>query len=266
MKKFNKKHIIILSLITLLFLTLAAFSFKTGNNAFSNAVGTVVSPIQKGFSAIVNGTGRVIGNVASSGKNAKENEKLKKEISELKSELRMLDGYKAENERLRAFIDLKETRTDFECVGANVIGKKTGELKSVITLDKGKKHGVRKNSVVFVPEGLVGIVTEVGVNFCKVRTIFDAESSVSGICLRTGDMGIVEPSGGKCAMNYLDRSAKTVVGDIIETSGTGGLFPRGIVIGKISEIKEDSRNLTLSAVIEAGVNVYKLDSVLVSVK
>ncbi len=271
MKKFGKKHIIIFSIITVLLLAAMAVSFKTGNNAAGGVIGAVVSPIQSGCSTVVKGVKRITGNVLSSGKNAKENEKLRKEIYELKSELRMLDGYKTENERLRSLIALKETRTDFNSVGANVIGKRTDELSSIITLDKGSKDGVRKNSVVFVPEGLVGVVSEVGANFSKVKTIFDAESSVSAICLRSGDAGIVEPSGfsasgGKCSMNYLDRSAKTVVGDVIETSGTGGIFPRGITIGKISEIKEDSRNLTLSAVIETDVDIYKLDSVLVSIE
>ena len=112
---------------------------------------------------------------------------------------------------------------------------------------------------------------ETGYNYAKVKTIFDAETSVSAICLRSGDMGIIEssgfaPSSGRCSMNYIDRSAKTVVGDVIETSGTGGIFPRGIEIGKITEIKEDSRNLTLSAVIEADVNINSLDTVLVSVR
>ncbi len=271
MKKFGRKHIIIFSIITVFILGAMAVSFKTGNNAAGRAIGAVISPIQSGCSAVVKGVKRIAGNVASSEKNAKENEKLRKEIHTLKSELRMLDGYKTENERLRSLIELKETRTDFDCVGANVIGKKTDDLSSIITIDKGSKDGVRKNSVVFIPEGLIGVVTETGVNFSKVKTIFDAESSVSAICLRSGDLGIVEPSGfsatgGKCSMNYLDRGAKTVVGDVIETSGTGGIFPKGITIGKISEIKEDSRNLTLSAVIETDVDIYKLDSVLVSVK
>lgn len=271
MKKFSRKHIIIFSIITVFLLSVAAVSFKTGNNAAGSAIGAVISPIQSGCSIVVNGIKRIAGNVVSSGKNAKENEKLREEIYALRSELRMLDGYKTENERLRKLIDLKETRTDFNSVGANVIGKKTDELTSIITIDKGSKDGVRRNSVVFVPEGLIGVVTEVGITFSKVKTIFDAESSVSAICLRSGDLGIVESSGfsasgGKCSMNYLDRSAKTVVGDVIETSGTGGIFPRGITIGKISEIKEDSRNLTLSAVIETDVDIYKLDSVLVSVE
>ena len=271
MKKFTKKNVITLSFITVIILVVAAISFKTGNNFISNTVGTVVSPVQSICAKAVTGTKKWAGNIINAGKNAKEATKLKKEVAELNDQIRMLEGYKAENDKLRSMLDLKETRTEIKSIGANVIGKKTDEMNSVITLDKGSLSGITKKSVVYVPEGLVGVVTEVGANYCKVKTIFDTESSVSAICLRSGDMGIVEPSGflansGKCSMNYIDRSAKTVVGDIVETSGTGGIFPRGIVIGKITEIKEDARNLTLSAIIETEVNIYKLDSVLISVE
>ncbi len=271
MKKFAKKHIIIYSVITAVVLALAAFSFKLGNNPVSNAIGTVLSPIQSVCSSAYNGTKHFFGNIFSADETAKENKKLKDKVLALQAELRMLDGYKVENERLRGMIELKETRTDFSSIGANVIGKKIDEERSIITLDKGSKDGVKINSVVYIPEGLIGVVCEVNLNFCKVRTIFDAESSVSATCLRSGDMGIAESiehttTGGKCALNYLDRSSKTVIGDIIETSGTGGIFPRGIMIGKVTEIKEDSRNLTLSAVLETEIDVNRIDSVLIGVR
>lgn len=271
MKKFTKKHIIMFSVITILVLAISAFSFRTGNNVVSNAIGTVISPLQKVIVRGYNATGEFFGNIASAGKTADENKKLKTEVASLNDQLRMLEGYKAENESLRELINLKETRTDFETIGANVIGRKTDDLHSIITLDKGSKDGVRVNDVVLVPEGLVGVVFESNTNFCKVKTIYDIETSVSAICLRSGDMGIVETtgtaqSGKKCNMNYIDRGAKTVVGDVIDTSGTGGIFPRGIRIGKIAEIKEDSRNLTLTAVIETEIDIYGLDHVLIARK
>jgi len=271
MKKISKKHIVIYSIVTVIILVVSIISYRIGNNPISNVVGTIISPIQSVCTSCTNGVKNFVGNVFSADEKAKENEKLKEEILTLEAELRMLDGYKTENEELRSMIELKETRTDFDSIGANVIGKKTDEKSSIITLDKGSKDGVTVNSIVFVPEGLVGVVFEVNTNFCKVKTIFDGESSVSAICLRSGDMGIAEPissvtTGGKCSLNYIDRSAKTVIGDIIETSGTGGIYPRGIKIGKITEIKEDSRNLTLSAVLETEVDVNRLDTVLIGIK
>ncbi len=267
MKKLGKKHIIIFACITVLILAISAISFKTGNNAVSNVIGTVISPIQRVGAAVVRETKSFAVNIISSGKNARENEKLKEEIASLNDQLRMVEGYKTENEKLRSMLQLAESRSDFESTAANVIGRSISELHSTITIDKGTRHNIKKNAVVYTAEGLVGRVSEVGYNFAKVQTIFDAESAVSAICLRSGDMGIVEGSslatGGICTMNYIDKSAKTVVGDMVETSAAGGIFPQGILIGKITQIKEDSRALTLSAVVETSVNPNSLDKVLV---
>ncbi len=268
MKKFSKKHIIIFACITVLILSVSVISFKTGNNAVSNVIGTVISPLQSGAAAVVRGTKNFAVNIVSSGKNARENEELRTEIASLNDQLRMVEGYKTENEKLRELLGLSESHSEFESTAANVIGRSIDELHSTITIDKGKRHNIKKNAVVFTAEGLVGRVSEVGYNFAKVQTIFDAESAVSAICLRSGDMGVVEgissSASGICTMNYIDKSAKTVVGDMIETSAAGGIFPKGILIGKITQIKEDSRALTLSATIETGVNLSGLDTVLVT--
>ncbi len=269
MKKPGKKNIIIIICVTVVILVLAAFSLKSGDSPVSSAVGTVVSPVQKGVAVAVNSAKGFFGNIFSSGKNAEENKTLKETVLSLESDIRMLEGYKTENERLRALLELDNSRTDFKSVGANVIARDSSEFHDTITIDKGNMHGIKKGAVVTVPEGLVGVVYEVGYNFSKVRTIYDSQSAISAICLRSGDMGIIEAtgslsSGGECNMNYIDKSAKTVVGDMIETSGTGGVYPRGILIGKVTEIKEDNRNLTLTATIEVGVNINNIDVVLVS--
>lgn len=270
MKKFTKKHIVIFASVTVLLASVAVFSLKSGNNAVSNAAGTVFSPVQSGAAYVLNGTKKVFSNIAMSSKNAEENKKLREEKAALESQMRMLEGYKTENEKLRKLLELKESRTEYKSTAANVIGKSTDEIHSTITIDKGTRDNIKKNAVVTVSEGLVGVVKEVGYNYSKVKTVFDSESAVSAVCLRSGDMGICESSknatDGYCVMNYIDKSAKTVVGDLIETSGTGGIFPRGILIGKITQIKEDSRSLTLSATIETAVKINSLDTVLVSIE
>ena len=268
MKKPGKKNIAIILSVTAIVMAMSAFSMKTGNSTVSNVVGTVLSPFQKGGAVAVTSVSDFFGNIFSSSENAEKNKKLTEENLALKSQIRMLEGYKTENERLRQMIELNDNRTDFKSVGANIIARDSSEFHDIITIDKGSKDGIKKNAVVIVPEGLVGFVYEVGYNFSKVKTIYDSECSVSAICLRSGDMGIVESTTedaleGNCSMNYIDKSAKTVVGDMIETSGTGGIFPRGILIGKVTEIKEDGRNLTLSATVEASVNINNIDKVLV---
>jgi len=271
MKKFPKKYIITLVFVTLVLLSLMLVSLKTGNNTAGKAVATVFAPVQKVSAFVVNASKGVIKNVVKSTENAKENKKLHARIAELSDELRMVEGYKTENEKLRRLLELKESHESLKTTAASVIGREIGDLYCTITIDKGKNDGVFENSVVLTNEGLVGRVYETGNGYSKVRTIFDAESSVSSMCARSGDMGIINGMAGMtfdgmCAMAYIDKDAKIVQGDSIETSGTGGIYPRGIFIGKVLEIKSDERSLSLQATVEAGVKLKNLDTVLVQTK
>ncbi|MBR1970705.1 MAG: rod shape-determining protein MreC [Clostridia bacterium] len=268
MKKFTKAFIISICVVIVFVVSVAIISFNTGNTSVTSGFARVFMPVQKGASFIVNGTKNTFGDIINSKKNARENKKLKKEINELRDELRMVEGYKLENESLRKSLELRDMYAHESGVAANVIGRDTGDLYNTLTIDKGSKDGIRINSVAVVPEGLVGVVCEVGKNYAKIKTIVDASSSVSALCLRSGDMGVIEGNSklsksGKCVMNYIDKDAKTVVGDSIETSGTGGIFPRGILIGKITEIKEDERKLTLTATVKTSVNINNLTSVII---
>lgn len=268
MKKFTKAFIISVCVITVFVITTSIIFYSTGNTAVTGAFARVFMPVQKGASIVVNTTKNTFKNIVNSEKNAQENKKLKKEINQLRDELRMVEGYKIENENLRKSLELRDMYAHESGLAANIIGRDTGELYNTLTIDKGSKDGIRKNSVAVVPEGLVGVVCEVGNNYAKIKTVLDASSSVSALCLRSGDMGVIEGNtklskSGKCVMNYIDKDAKTVVGDSIETSGTGGIFPRGILIGKIVEIKEDERKLTLSATVKTSVNINNLTSVII---
>ena len=212
MKKFSKKNIIILICVTVIILIIAAFSVREGSSPVSNAVGTVLSPVQKGASFVINGAKNVTTNIFSSAKNARENKELKEKVLSLESELRMLEGYKSENERLKELLELSSANTEFTSTAANVIGRDSDDLHSTLVIDKGSVHNIRKNAVVTVAEGLVGVVYEVGTNYSKVRTVFDGESYVSAVCARSGDMGIIETtealsSGGQYGSRCTRRPA-----------------------------------------------------------
>ena len=165
-------------------------------------------------------------------------------------------------------LELKKNDAEGNYTAANVIGRDSDDVYYTLTIDKGSRDGIKKDASVIVPEGLVGAVCEVGKNFSKVRTLLDAESSVSVICPRSGDMAIVDGASGQnglCSMNYIDKDAKIVVGDSVETSGTGGVFPRGILVGKVTAIKNDDRGLTMTAIVETGANPRKIKEVLVGI-
>ena len=268
MKKFLNKKTIALLIATILIATCAIISVKTRSNAVSKVLGTVVSPVQSVFAGGVRFIKNTAVNVIKSAENAREAKKLQNKVLELQDELRMVESYKLENERLHEMLDFVDSRKEMNYTAANIIGRSSGDISHIITIDKGTGSGIVNGSIVVVPEGLVGVVCEVGINYSKVKTIFDAESSVSGVCSRSGDMGVIEgkstASKMSCVMNYVSADAKMVVGDNIETSGTGGIFPKGILIGKVKSIKTDERGLTLSAEIETGADINNIDMVMVS--
>lgn len=149
-------------------------------------------------------------------------------------------------------------------ITANVVAKTPSNWFEMFTIDAGTSHGIGKNSVVIGPGGLIGRVYESGGNWAKVITIIDNSSSVSFQILRDGTyQGIVSGSVTNELSGYLfDPNAEVVVGDLLITTGIG-LYPRGILIGKVTEVGRTSDSLLKSVVVEPAVNFKRLDKVLV---
>ncbi len=257
-------------LVTGAVLGIMSASAVTRVDYLNTAVGTVITPIQDAFSSF-GAVGEFFDRIAHAGQYRAENDELKAEVARLRQESINIEAYRGENERLRALLDMKDLREGPEYTGANVISRDGGDWYETLVIDKGTLSGVQVNSVVVVPDGLVGSVVEAGPDYAKVKAVTDVESSVGAICGRTNDLGLAEGKSGltpagKCALNYLDKNAKIIEGDVIETSGTGGIFPRGIVIGRVTRISEAGDGLTLDCEIETAVNPKKVTEVLVSVK
>lgn len=270
MKKISKKMWVTLMLVTGAVLGIMSAAAITKVDFLNTAVGTVITPIQDAFGSF--GTvGGFFDRIANAGRYRAENEELRAEVARLRQESINIEAYRNENQRLHALLDMKDLREGPEYTGANVISRDSGDWYETLVIDKGTLSGVNVNSIVVVPDGLVGSVVEAGADYAKVKAVTDVESSVGAICGRTNDIGLAEgksgltPSG-KCALNYLDKNVKIIEGDVIETSGTGGIFPRGITIGRVTHISESGDGLTLNCEIEAAVNPKKVTEVLVSVQ
>jgi rod shape-determining protein MreC len=138
----------------------------------------------------------------------------------------------------------------------------------VFVYDKGTLSGIEKKAAVITKEGLVGFVTEAGTTWAKISTILEPETSIGGIVVSTSDVGIVEGSlqlmkDGKCKMSYLSRNAKIALGDRIETSGFGMTYPKGIVVGEITDLVVESHGVSQYAVIKPLVDFNSLKEVMV---
>lgn len=269
----KKKVMLIVTLIitVVIFISMGiSFALVGSNSSFSgvNFAEVIVSPVQKFFSAVGGSVGGFFEFIADMRGYKEENLELLEKSDKQAQQIRELESYQQENQRLRALLELKENNADKDMIGCEVIAKEPGNWFDVFTINKGKNYSIKKNDVVVTNNGLVGRITEVGTTWAKVVAIIDTDSSVGAMVSRTQDIAIVDgdmalADRGQCKLNAITSAASLVVGDEIETSGLGGIYPKGILIGTINEIKSDPSGYTQYAVIDMAVDFERLREVLV---
>lgn len=198
-----------------------------------------------------------------------ENEELKQKVDELTIEINSLTQDKYELAELRQLQALDERYSEYPTVGARVIGKDTGSFYSTFLIDKGTNDGLAVDMNVMAGSGLVGIITTVGPNWATVRSIIDNDSNISSMVLNTSDTMMVTGNLELYSDGYIsfadlrDEDNKVFQGDQIVTSSISNKYLPGILVGYISEINEDSNNLTKSGLVTPAVDFEHLDIVLV---
>jgi rod shape-determining protein MreC len=189
-----------------------------------------------------------------------ENAELEARVGNLETSNRELQ---IEIERLQQLLKVRETQSPGAFLTAPVTGISSSSVQSQLTIGRGKSHGVKVNAPVTVPAGLVGIVTDVTERSAVVRTIADPDSKVGITVRERGGQGIAvgEPGGRVRVINFIEDDT-VEVGDIVETSSRGGLFPRGILLGKVKEAPiRDPNDLRIEFVVEPAVEVTTLSEV-----
>ena len=199
-----------------------------------------------------------------------ENKRLKATIEELQNDAADNETLKRENAWLKEYLALRGESPELILADAKIISHEAGNYSTVLTLNKGSVHGIKINMPVITSSGLLGSVSEVGLNWCKVVSIVETSSKVGVYTDRTGVIGTVEGSlelrqQGQCLMSY-GSDADIKVGDRVYTSGTGSIYPYGLLIGRIVSIEADETTRRLMAVVQPAVNVMdmaELDGVMV---
>jgi len=158
---------------------------------------------------------------------------LRTQNAALRARVAELEEARLENERLQgllAFVD----EADMESLGARVIGRSLTSWESVITVDRGSEDGISQGMPAIASEGLLGQVVEVSGRSSRIRLIIDQQSGVAAILQPTRQLGIVRGSlHGALTMQYVSMDATVSVGDVVTTSGMGGVFPKGLLIGVV---------------------------------
>ncbi len=183
--------------------------------------------------------------------------------AELVEQYAKLEEYAQENERLRQLLDLKDTYK-LEGVGARVIGRSSQAWSQTITLDKGEADGVDTGLTVMGASGVVGQVISTTQNTSVVRLLTDPQSGAAAMVQSTRAEGIVRGSlEGLLYLEGLPSDAEVNPGDVVLTSGLGGSYAKGLLIGTIVTIDERSGHATRRAVVSANGEVQSLEEVLV---
>ncbi len=264
----NKKiGIIGISITIIILIVLVIFSNgDTGSSFLENAASNLVMPIQNGLTYLKN---KISGNdtfFTDINYLKEENEQLKQKNSELEQSLRELENIKTQNETLKEYLNLTEKYGEYKTIPGYVINKDISNYSKTIIINIGSKDGVAEKMTVIGDQGLVGHVVSVTDSTAKVQTIIDTASSISCSMSTTKEAivckGTLDNKSSLRAM-YIPTDANIIQGDSIETSGLGGIYPKGIHIGTVKKIT-NTQNLTdRYALVETAVDFDKLDAVLV---
>lgn len=240
-------------------LVLALMLYSAGTSGQQNIISVVTSfityPIQKLSAVISGGMGELGDDFTDIDTIRAENELLTAKVRELMAQ--QVDYYdlQQENERLRQLLDIKAQNEDYEFVAATVISRDSTDTYGTFIIDKGSLNGVAYLDPVITEDGLVGYVSEVGPISSKVTTILSPATDVGAIDKRTLDGGMLSgdlelAKNGYAKLSYLQRDCDVTSGDIIVTSGLGGVYPKNLIIGEVIEIKAEAQDISLYAIID----------------
>lgn len=265
---FKKRGVIAAATVTAIVLAITAVTHFIGTNPVSEVVRTVISPFQNGFAYIVNKVTGTTDFIREMNGYKEENARLIGELNELKKQNRDVTNYREENERLKELLELQTELSGYSTVAASVIAYSSGNWYDSVQISKGSLAGVAVGNAVVTPEGVVGKVVEVGPTWSLVSTILDPENAMGVRVSRTGDVAVVEGdeelySQSYCKMTFIDKGSNLIIGDILETSGSGGVYPQGLSVGLIREINSDATGNLNYAKVEPLVDFEKLYEVLV---
>ena len=270
-KKFTLPGRYVLLFLTIGCIALMLLSYFTDmvSAPLSYVAAYTVVPLERGLNRIGVRFSKRLDEFKSLKSVMEENEALKEENAALRQEKNNLAQDKYELSELRELYDLDDRFSDYEKIGARVIGKDPGNWFSVFLIDKGEEDGIAVDMNVVAGSGLVGIVTEVGPNWATVRAVIDDNSNVSGMVLSTsdtlmasGDLRLME-SGDISFIQLSDEGDLVSVGDEVVTSNISNKFLPNMTIGYISSIELDPNNLTKSGTLTPAVDFSHLDTVLV---
>lgn len=248
------------------------YTAALGEGGLSSATSSVVGLFTTPMQWLASIGGERLSNLTADVRKVQE---MEQEIDELRRELdernRQLSDYyeiKKQNDDLKEYLDIKDVHQDWAFVPATIVGRDTNELFSGFTVNKGAVSGVRAGDPVITESGLVGRVSKVGTTYAKVETIYHPDVQVSVISSRTEEIGVlcgdkIYADQNLVQMQYLNPKTSVQAGDLIVTSGKGGVYPQKIVIGTVQQVIQSRTDISLTALVRPAVDLDSITSVMI---
>lgn len=252
-------RVLLAAAVLLLCATVLATVTSKATSPLTNALSFLTSPLQEATSFIYSKFDGVTGGFISSKSYQERISQLEQQVADYQKQLVDYEKTKKQLSSYEEFLDVREKNPDFTWVYSTVIGRDSADLFGSFTINKGSLDGIKVNDAVIYSEYLVGVVTEVNPTSAVVRSISDPSVNVAAYEIRTGELGYVSSSydtavNGGCRLSGLDKSTGISKGGIVCTSGTGGIFPKDLIIGTVSAVEQSSTDLTSYATLNLAVD------------
>lgn len=265
---FSTKVRVILVLAVLLAAGLAVVAGVTNQNPATMLVQGVAAPFRAAGTSLMATVERYYSYMFRYEALEAENATLKANIANMEDKARQADSVSRENQRLRALLDFKETHEDYKMVDAYIIGWSSNDWSSTYTINRGSSSGIEINMCAITANGeVVGLVTEVGLNYAVVKTVLDSTLEISGTISTSGYNGMV--SGGYIdgnetllKMNYLPSDSIIRNQDQVVTSGST-VYPRGLIIGNVVDAGFEDTGVAKFALLKAAADIDSLEQIFI---
>ncbi len=265
----KSKHLLVIMTIFCASCIVATFASGVTTVPLQEAAGIIIVPFENSINHISSVFKGISDRMKDKEEILAENKKLQSQVDSLTEQNNKLIQDQTELVRLQQLYNLDQQYTEYPKVAAEIISKDPGNWYDTFMINKGTSDGIRIDNNVIAGKGLVGIVTEVGAHWATVRSIIDDSSNVSAMTVSTQDNCVVEGDlelidEGKLSFSQLyDQDNKVTVGERIVTSNISEKYVEGLFIGYVSEIEQDSNNLTKNGTIVTPVDFAHLKDVLV---
>ena len=267
---FKNKLTVTVIVLSVSFLVLIGYTVNKKNmTAAEDGIGKVLNSIQGVVYKVNNGFKNNINFIINYKKIKNENKVILEENLQLKDKALNYDALKNENERLRQMLNFKNQRTEYDYLGCDIIGKSGDNWLDGFVINRGTEDGVKDRMVVVTGAGLVGQVTSVGSNWAIVQSLVNENIAVAAMLNSTRENdGVVKGYRDYndkllAKLYYLPLNSQVKEGDLVLTSGLGGLYPKEIKVGKVISVEEDKGKLIKNALIEPSVDFNKLEELFI---